>query len=287
MKAYTIHAFAKTEEGGNPAGVVLHADDLSVNHMKKIAAFLKFSETAFVMKSNFADFEVRFFTPLSEVDLCGHATIGTFSVLLNKKIIKPGFYSQQTRAGILSVEARKDTTIMMNQPVPVFAETVDKAEIADSLNIALDAFMPDLPAGIVSTGLRDIIVPVKTMERLDSICPDWDKVRHISKKYNVAGYHLFTQETVTGANAHCRNFAPLLGIPEESATGTSSGALASYLFYFGVFGKEDCEALVFEQGYSMNKPSEIQASLRIEGNEIQEVRVGGKSLNLSSVEIDF
>lgn len=114
INAFTINAFAKTPEGGNPAGVVVHADELSVNQMKKIAAFLNLSETAFVMKSNVADFEVRFFTTTDEVDLCGHATIGAFSVMRDLRIIKPGFYSQQTKAGLLSVEVRPDGIVMMN-----------------------------------------------------------------------------------------------------------------------------------------------------------------------------
>lgn len=75
-----INAFAKTNEGGNPAGIVLNAGVLSENDMKKIAGILGLSETAFVTKSDVADYRVRFFTPSEEVDLCGHATIGTFSI---------------------------------------------------------------------------------------------------------------------------------------------------------------------------------------------------------------
>lgn len=80
ITAYKINAFAKTNEGGNPAGIVLNADVLSENDMKKIAGILGLSETAFVIKSDVADYRVRFFTPSEEVDLCGHATIGTFSI---------------------------------------------------------------------------------------------------------------------------------------------------------------------------------------------------------------
>lgn len=85
INAYTLNSFAKTKEGGNPAGVVTNADSLSEEEMRKIAAVLGFSETAFVLKSNAADFKVRFFTPNEEVDLCGHATIATF-LLLQKSL---------------------------------------------------------------------------------------------------------------------------------------------------------------------------------------------------------
>ena len=73
ISAYTLNSFAKTKEGGNPAGVVINADALSEEEMRKIAAALGYSETAFVLQSDVADFKVRFFTPNDEVDLCGHA----------------------------------------------------------------------------------------------------------------------------------------------------------------------------------------------------------------------
>lgn len=99
IKVYTLNAFAKTENGGNPAGVVLSADTLSPADMQKISAKAGFSETAFVKKSEIADFKVDFFTPNNQVDLCGHATIATFYMLANKDLIKAGTYTQETKAG--------------------------------------------------------------------------------------------------------------------------------------------------------------------------------------------
>lgn len=285
IKAYTLNSFAKSIEGGNPAAVVLNADALSENDMKKIADIIGFSETAFIMKSNKADFKVRFFTPTEEVDLCGHATVGVFSLLLSLGKIKPGVYMQETRAGILKVEADKDMSITMNQTIPSFYDIISKSEIADSLNITTAGIQEDLPVQVVSTGLRDIIVPIKNIEILKSLRPNFDKVSAVSKKYNSTGYHLFTFETVNSSNAHCRNFAPLYGISEESATGTSSGALACYLFKHDKINPKDVEHIVFEQGYTMKKPSEIIVSLKIHEKNIIEVKVGGKALNLSEIEI--
>lgn len=285
IKAYTLNSFAKSIEGGNPAAVVLNADALSENDMKKIAGIIGFSETAFIMKSNKADFKVRFFTPTEEVELCGHATVGVFSLLLSLGEIKPGVYTQETGAGILKVEANKDMSIIMNQTIPSFYEIISKSEIADSLNITTAGIQEDLPVQVVSTGLRDIIVPIKNIEILKSIRPDFDKVSAVSKKYNSTGYHLFTFDTVNGSDAHCRNFAPLYGISEESATGTSSGALASYLFKHDKINSKDEEHIVFEQGYTMKKPSEIIVFLKIREKNIIEVKVGGKALNLSEIEI--
>ncbi len=287
VKAYTVNSFAKTSEGGNGAGIVLDADFLTEEEMQKIAAVLGFSETAFVLKSDSADYKVRFFTPKEEVDLCGHATIGTFFTMATLGYIKPGNYMQETKAGILGVEIKEDLTIMMDQPLPAFFETLDKSEIADSLNIEIGNIHEDLPVQIVSTGLKDIIVPIKSLDALLSSKPDFNKIIEISKKHNVAGYHVFSLETIHTSTACCRNFAPLLAIPEESATGTSNGALGCYLYQYGKVSSNQASPIIIEQGYAMKKPSEILVSLATEGNKITGVKVGGSALNLSFIEIEI
>ena len=120
IQVHTLNAFAKTENGGNPAGVVLNASDLSDEQMLEVAKKVGFSETAFVQKSDNADFKVKFFTPSAEVDLCGHATIATFYLLGNKQVIQPGDYKQETKAGILNIEILHDGSVLMDQNTPIF-----------------------------------------------------------------------------------------------------------------------------------------------------------------------
>ncbi|MBE6823419.1 MAG: PhzF family phenazine biosynthesis protein [Ruminococcaceae bacterium] len=287
INAYALNSFAKTKEGGNPAGVVLNADSLSEEEMRKIAAVLGFSETAFVMQSNTADFKVRFFTPKEEVDLCGHATIAAFYAMSNLNLLKPGEYKQETRAGILGIEIHDDGFVMMDQSIPIFSELLTKEEVADSLNLCASEILPDLPVQVVSTGLRDVMVPVRSMEILDKIRPDMEKIKTVSRKYHTVGYHVFSLESLHGANAYCRNFAPLYGIPKEAATGTSSGALGCYLYHYGKISREQASNIVFEQGYSMKRPSEIRVFLGVKENEIYEVKVGGKAMNLTPMEVEI
>lgn len=276
----TLNAFAKIPDGGNPAGVVLNAEGMSEDDMMRVAANLGFSETAFIFPSDKADFKVRFFTPNAEVDLCGHATIGTFFLMAKEGLIKEGKYTQETKAGILGIEVLADGTIFMNQNVPEFSETIDRSELAECLNISEDDFVADLPIQVVSTGLRDIIVPVKDLKTLYAVRPNFEEISDLSRKYDAVGLHVFTLETQHGSTAQCRDFAPLYDVPEESATGTASGALACYLFDQGVVTEEQVHNLVFEQGYSMNAPSEILAQLSIQNGEIVEVKVGGRAANI-------
>ncbi len=280
---YTCNSFSKTEHGGNQAGVMFDSDHMTEPEMIRIAAALGFSETAFVQKSDKADFKVRFFTPVEEVDLCGHATIGTFNVMADLKMLKPGHYTQETRAGVLGIEILDDNTVMMNQPVAEYSEVLDRKEIADSLNMDESLLIPELPVQIVSTGLRDILIPVKSMKALDDIRPDFEKITDISRRNNVVGYHAFTLETLKQATAYCRNFAPLYDIPEEGATGTSNGALSCYLYDYGELSREQASDIVIEQGYAMGRPSEILASLGFSGDKISEVKVGGSAGNIKRI----
>jgi PhzF family phenazine biosynthesis protein len=282
---YTSSAFAKIKKGGNPAGIVLDADGLNEALKQKLAARIGFSETAFIEKSTAADIKTTFFTPTAEVDLCGHATIAVFSLLFELGRIRAGKYCQETKAGILGVEVQKDGTIFMEQALPKFGDAVDAGEVARSLGIGPRSLLPDLPAQIVSTGLCDIIVPVTSLRTLLNLKPDFNEIAAISKKYRAVGYHVFSLETKYRATAHCRNFAPLFGIPEEAATGTSSGALACYLFKHGTISEEQARRLVFEQGYGMKRPSEILVRLDFKGQEIERVHVGGRATAAKKFEL--
>lgn len=282
---YTLDVFAETINGGNPAGVVLNADSLSAEEMQKIAKEVGFSETAFVKISDNANYKVTFFTPKKEVDLCGHATVAVFYLLKNKGIIHRGEYTQETKAGILKIECIDNDIIYMNQCKPKFYEILDKKEVAETLNIDEDDIMDNFPIQIISTGLKDVFIPIKSLEKLRRIKPDFNKISHISKKYDVIGYHLFTLETKYNSIAHCRNFAPLYDIPEEAATGTSSGALSCYLYKYKAIMEKDINKIVFEQGYFIGRPSKIIAKLVIRKKEIVDVKVGGTCLNIEKQKI--
>lgn len=267
-KLYKLTAFPKTSSGGNKAGVYLFADNLNDNEMQKIAYDLGYSETAFVMKSDLADFKVRFFTPLNEVDLCGHATIATFNLLRMLNIVDEGIFTQETKAGILKLKVKKNIVYMQQKP-PVFFEFVDKLDLLNCFsNLKLN---DDLLPQIVSTGIKEIFLPVKDITALNELTPNYEKIKNISNKYNVIGIHAFCLSEEV--DAYSRNFAPIVGINEESATGTSNGALSCYLFKYLVKKRK----YILRQGYSMGLPSEIYSEIMYDNNTIEEIWVGGSA----------
>jgi len=246
----------------------------------KIAAKIGFSETAFVFPSNTAHFKLRFFTPLNEVDLCGHATIATFYTLLKIGKITPGNWTMETKAGLLNILVVENQKIYMQQPIPKKFGTINPAEIADSLNISINHIPAHLPVQIFSTGLKDIIVPIKSRKILEDLQANFSKIAAISKKNEAVGYHLFAEDK---GKIYCRNFAPLLGIDEEAATGTASGALAGYLHHNGQLFQTNL--LTFYQGFSMGKESEIEVQLTLQKNQITDIKVGGRCKNFQEMSL--
>ena len=284
-KVFLVKSFGVDESGGNPAGVVLDAGGLTDEQKQLIAAKVGFSETAFVEASDKANFKVRFFTQTAEVDLCGHATVATFSLLFRKGLLKAGPYTQELKAGMLGIQVEENGFVLMEQAPPQFLDTIEPGEIRACINLEL--LFDDLKPQIVSTGLPDILLPVPTLEQLYALRVDPVTLSQLNEKTHSIGLHAFTLETAEpGSIAQARNFAPLFGIDEESATGSSSGALACYLFKYGKLKGRSLENMRFEQGYSMNQPSEIFVTLVVENENVKKVHVGGTAQLSGEVDIE-
>ena len=270
MRYFIVDAFTNEPFGGNPAGVVLLDGDFpSEKLMQQVAAELRYSETAFVQQNGPKEFTVRYFTPAGEVDLCGHATIATFGLLRQEGIISDhSLCINHTLAGDLEINVGEQ--IMMQMATP---RAIDKPIDIDRLHHIMAGTdcneWPQLPVEIISTGLPDIMMPVMNPEALDALQPDMDALADLSRQLGVTGVHAFAI-TEDGYTAHVRNFGPLYGIPEESATGTANGALTHYLHRQGILNAPaECR---FLQGEVMQRPSVIATSLQADGN----INVGGQ-----------
>lgn len=284
MIFYIVDAFSDKPFGGNQAGVVLY-ESLDDNTFQSIAKELRFSETAFVKSIGSNNFSIRYFTPNSEVDLCGHATIASIGVLKELGLINENIKCIiHTKAGALQVYI-DGSTIMMEQGEPSLSNTIDSIdEIADIMGILksqIGDIKYNLTPQISSTGLRDIMLPVKSISILKSIKPDFKRLSEYSAKNNVVGVHAFTLEG-DKFTACCRNFAPLYEIDEEAATGTSNGALTYYLYKNGVIGELN-RSYNFLQGVEMKRPSIITTRI-IEDRGIR-ILVGGVYYILSKGEL--
>lgn len=288
-KAYIVNAFTKDNTGGNKAGVVIDCEHLTPEEMLKIAAHLNLSETAFITKSTnpLYNYEVRFFTPTTEVDLCGHATIASFYTLgklgLLDNLKERLLLKQKTLAGILDIEVIFNngniSSVLMTQTAPEFHSYIENStELCSILGISpLEAGIPGIEVKpmIVSTGLKDIIFPVNSLNTLKKITPDFKKLKNYTDNLNIVGLHAFTFETENlDSSVATRNFGPSVGIDEESATGTSNGALCAYIMKHNLIDFCTTLQISCEQGYYMDNPSEILCHGILENNLIS-IKVGG------------
>ena len=278
LKVYVESAFCKNTTGGNKAGVVLFNEELTESHKKAISKKLGYSETAFVTKSGKADFKLEYFTPGSEVPLCGHATIASFALMQRLNMLDKAEYTFETKAGVLSVSI-DNGKVFMEQTKPQYLSILAKNELTDCFDI--DCIAEQHPIQIVSTGLPDIILPIMDEQTLNAMNPNFKTISEISRKHDVAGIHAFVLQD---ERIICRNFAPLYDIPEESATGTANCALVSYLHKHNIRRKTE---YTIEQGYSLNLPSEITVRLVTEGDEISRIFVGGYGCFVKEMEIEI
>ncbi len=277
VHVYVASAFSKDNKGGNKAGVVFDRPDLTAEQKMLIAKELGYSETAFVSQSDVADFRLEYFTPTEEVPLCGHATIATFSVLWHLGKLDKSEYTFEAKAGILRIHVEEDGMIFMEQNLPEYLDVLDFDEVTSCFET--ECKKTSLPVQIVSTGLRDILMPVESVETLGAMVPDFRTMAELSREKDVVGMHAFALVGTSDVTAICRNFAPLYGIDEESATGTSNCALACYLFKY----YEKRPQYVFEQGYNLGDVSRIVVNLQYEKETIKSVFVGGYGYLVNTV----
>ena len=284
---HTVDAFSANNEGGNPAGVVVDADSLNATQMQSIAAAMGLSETAFIQHHPQADRAIRFFTPNAEVGLCGHATIASWHLLMEQGWVEPGHYQMWTQSGMQQIRCENNGRVAMSQNRPTFGPVLSPGPVAASLGISEMQLMDAkaLPVQVASTGLHKIFAPIRDLESLMSIEPDLDAIEAISRSVDAIGIYCFTLESLNGGIAQCRNFAPVVGIQEDSATGTSAAATACLLFHHGAVNATEAGDLIFEQGYALHQPSEIQVRLSVEGRNIQEVWVAGRGTTRTRREI--
>ena len=281
VHVYVMSAFSKNNKGGNKAGVVLNRAELTVSQKMEIAKELGYSETAFVTDSEVADYKIEYFTPTDEVPLCGHATIATFALLYHLLMLKKEDYTIETKAGLLRMKISEDGMIFMEQNKPEYLEFLKLEEFEGCLGTQW--ISKDQPIQVVTTGLKDIILPVDSVEHLAALEPDHAVMTELSRELEVVGVHAFAFTEDGEITAICRNFAPLFGIDEESATGTANCALASYLFRH----HEKKPQYVFEQGYNLGQISRIVVNVVAENDEIQEIFVGGYGYLVCEKEVNI
>lgn len=284
IDAFTTKAFA-----GNPAAVVLSADDLTDDQMQSIAREMNLSETAFILSASNrqADVRIRWFTPTNEVDLCGHATIAGFHAMAEENLYgmkKNGSFPfrLQTASGILAVTVIKENgsaTVKFTLPMPQFVKSYSlKTEFFAALRIEENDFDRRLPC-VMSTYAY---LPVRRLSVLYEMRPDFALMKNILSHKKLGGLCVFSTETVERSSTfHSRFFAPNQGIDEDPVTGSANGPLGIYMVEHGLVGKSDgLIEMIGEQGDVIGRPGRVKIEVQVDRGKPKSVAIVGCAVTI-------
>lgn len=223
-------AFSDDPRGGNPAGVVLDATDLSPEQMLAVAADVGFSETAFLGPVRDGRVDVRYFSPLDEVAFCGHATIAAAVALADRT--GGGTTVFATRAGDVPVETsggpgRWRATLTSTPPSTSPLSEADLTELLAALRWSGDDLDPALLPAVAYAGVHHPVIAVRTRARLADLDYDLPRLGALMAARSWTTVDLVWRESPEVF--HARNPFPPGGVVEDPATGAAAAALGGYL----------------------------------------------------------
>jgi trans-2,3-dihydro-3-hydroxyanthranilate isomerase len=300
MKTYRfvqVDVFTNVPFGGNPLAVFPDAEGLTTAEMQRIAQEMNLSETTFVLppQAPAADFKVRIFTPVKELPFAGHPVVGTHWVLahLGRVALREPLTRITFELGVgllpgdLHVSDGQVQRVVMTQDRPTFHDLLqDVGDLASGLGLAPEAITETgMPVQVVSTGVPQMMVPIRSLEDVQRLGAGELNVTALNRACRAVGTEcvmVFTFETERPeSTVHVRMFAPLLGVPEDPATGSANGALGAYLVqHRAVPLTESTVHIVSEQGAELNRPSTLYVEVDHRDGEPTGVRVGGQVVPL-------
>lgn len=224
MKQYIVDAFTDRIFHGNPAAVCVLEQWLPEDVMQALAEENRLSETAFTVKENGA-YRLRWFTPGGEIDLCGHATLATAFVLLNRYEKDADLVSFQTMSGALSVR-RSGGLYEMDFPAYAPKQVPVTEEMTAAIGVRpVEAWLA-----------RDLVCVLPSAQDVEACTPELQKAQEL------LGLLLHTTAPGTDCDCVTRSFAPKLNVPEDPVCG--SGHCHTAVLWAKKLGKE---ALVARQ----------------------------------------
>jgi PhzF family phenazine biosynthesis protein len=209
---YQVDAFTSEVFSGNPAAVCIIEEWLDDNIMQSIASENNLSETAFIVQRD-GQFKIRWFTPRTEVDLCGHATLASALVLFEEELIEDNTVTFESQSGPLTVEHLDNGLLSMNFPSrrPIACEKPEVLEDALDTNV------------VATLASRDLLVILENEEEVSNLLPNLELLSRI-KEYMA----VIVSAKGNKVDFVSRFFAPNAGIPEDPVTGSSHCTLIPY-----------------------------------------------------------
>lgn len=299
IRIFQVDAFTTERFTGNPAGVVLGADALTDAEMLAIARELNNADTAFVLKPDGPDHElrVRFFTPRTEASFVGHATIATHFVLSRDGAVKPdastGRIRQRQKSGIVDIEIRGEGAtrrVAVRQPAPPLGRQLNDRErlaVLDALALSTGDIDTRCPLRIVGGAGTRLLIGVRSTEQLKQLKPDFSRLTTLSAQLGAAGFFVFTlSHGMPGCLTESRMFCPALGIPEDPVSGNAHGLLGAYLAEQGLLPHAGATArFTGAQGHHLHRAGRVDVELEYTGGKLDGVWIVGQAVEIFDTEM--
>jgi trans-2,3-dihydro-3-hydroxyanthranilate isomerase len=287
---YTLDVFTTTRFEGNPLAVITDGDGLSKDAMLAIAREMNLSETVFVQKptEDNALARLRIFTTREELKLAGHPVIGTWFLLAELGVVpaqEGGVHvSQQTGAGVLPVEIRfkegRPQRVTMTQTEAAFRPAkINKKALAAALGLTPKDFDPKLEPEFVSTGIFNLMVPLRNRAALGRISMNMMDLRTLLGKNGTMAYCFASSGN---GKVFSRAMLPWEQY-EDAATGSAAGSLGAYLVRQGKLSPGHTLSIL--QGAEMGRPSHIEVEVTQSGKQLVP-RVSGAAVKVFQGTID-
>lgn len=262
VKADLVHVFVAGDRGGNPAPVVLDAKGLSSDDMQRVAVQYG-HEAGFVLPPSDpvrADVQYRFFVPRHEMEMCGHATLGTTWLLAKTGKVRPGEIRVETLSGVVRARVSDNGSVAIAQP-KAEVTVVDpkyRADILEVLGIT-ERDMLDLPILNASTARVKTLVPLASPLVLNQLRPAFDRMEELCDRIGSTGLYPFACDFDDERTYHARQFPKSSGYPEDAATGIAATALIYGLKQYGLIRSR--RTIRVRQGEAMGRPSRLAVTL--------------------------
>ena len=281
---YQLDVFTDKPLAGNPLAVITDGDDLSSRQMQAIAREMNLPETVFVQKptGSRALARLRIFTTQAELPLAGHPVIGTWFLLAQLGVVPAQEGSvrvlQQTGAGVLPVEiafhqGRPARVAMTQKPAEFRAARVDRAGLARALALSPRDLHPSLPIECVSTGIFNLLVPLRRRSALRKIESNPPALARMLRDSASVAYCFAAKNSKT---VFARGMLPWQ-IGEDAATGSAAGSLGAYLVHQGRL--KLATPLEIHQGIEMLRPSRIRVEVLAQHGKLVP-RVSGTAVTI-------
>lgn len=278
-------AFGLTPEGGNPAGVVLKADDLDPASMQHVAAEVDYAETAFVAGAKESQPSIRFFSPIAEVPFCGHATIATAVALVEQGVHAAGEHVFRTSVGPITIRTQVEDGVVHAaftsvepswEPMP--AATL--STLAALIGIDEQDLDDRMPPALVFAGNVHPVIVLANREIFDSFTFDPGLARRTMDAHGWPATITVLHGTAsTGFTA--RNIFPVGRITEDPATGSAAAAIGAYVRAFALTPLP--ATVIVHQGAHVGRPSELVVDVPETGG----ITVSGSAIEIDTIQIDL